>query len=170
MRLKFQTPGGDMTWVAGLTIAACLGVIWFQRHTPGSVLFIYATALLIIGIALWLRQEWARWTAFALFFAGGILRLAILTQGDFTLRKSCWVIWAAWCCWVLWRGYEPLSCNIPKTASSSTSTAHPTECSYAMASHTADSRSPPWRKLESVCLDMRQKECEGIRAARLTSC
>ena len=110
MALKLRTPGGDRTWVAGTLILFSLFALGRDIYLGRAISIgsLWITLLLIGGIGLWFKQQWARWGVMIMLLAGAVYFgiLPMFTRG-ISLRHLLSCVAFFYGVWIVWKDFSP---------------------------------------------------------------
>jgi uncharacterized protein YegJ (DUF2314 family) len=107
MALKLRPPGGERTWIAiaFMALGSYVGVNSILR--PSLIFGIPAALLLIFGVGLWFKQQWARWGAIAVqAFLAGYWIYSLFSKGWNWMDAGCF-IGSGYFIWCLWKHFSP---------------------------------------------------------------
>ena len=83
--LDWRPPRGGIAFLAGCFVFASIVFILVDGGTPYTRLA--GPIFLPIGIGLWLKHSWARWTTFGFFVVVALALLTVLVQQGITGRR-----------------------------------------------------------------------------------
>ena len=109
MSFKLRTPGGERTWLAIAFTALGLYVGINSIWRPSFIFGIPAALLVIFGVGLWFRQQWARWGAIAVqTFLAGYWIYSLCRKGLNWTDAICF-FGSGYFIWCLWKHFSPAS-------------------------------------------------------------
>lgn len=106
-RRFFRPPGGDFTWLAGLTLLLpVVATVSNPEHWLNPLRGPVSASSLVAAVALWRRKRWGKW------LAGTVLLLiavhaALPLQNGFKTIPVVTSLGIAWCAWSAFRATLP---------------------------------------------------------------
>ncbi|TWT39433.1 hypothetical protein [Blastopirellula retiformator] len=96
--LDYRYPRGGIAFTAGIFMLAgavlfVVGDTWFTKYV--------CPFFLPLGMGLWLKHAWARWTAFTLLAATSVLAVVVLLF-DFTTVRTLKLVTSLFMLYELW--------------------------------------------------------------------
>lgn len=95
-----RPPGGGITFLSILCIAA--GGIFLYTGGDSWYTTYVCPLFLPIGIGLWLKYEWARWSAFAFYALGSALMILVMMSQDFAWHNLLRLLMSLGFVYCLW--------------------------------------------------------------------
>ncbi|MCC9605658.1 hypothetical protein LOC68_21840 [Blastopirellula sp. JC732] len=97
--LDYRWPKSSVAFIAGIFMFAgavlfFLGDTWYTKYV--------CPFFFPIGVGLWLKHSWARWTAFVLIALTSALAVVVLVIGDFSASRAVRLLSAIWMLYALW--------------------------------------------------------------------